>query len=261
MQATARHATLASVADALARAEATGTPIAPITATHPELGVDEAYAIQTLNVQARGTTVVGHKIGLTSQAMQDMLGVDEPDFGVLYADRVHRSGVVLPTAGLISPRIEPEFAFVLRSDLHGPGVTAADVWAATGQVLPAVEVIDSRIADWKIGLVDTIADNASCHCAVLAEAGVSPGDVDLGAAAVRLLVDGEVVQAGTGAAVLGDPAEAVAWLANAIARYGQGLQAGHVVLSGSMTAAVPLRAPGTVVADFGPLGTVEVIAR
>lgn len=261
MSTSASAAILQEVAEGLRAAEETARPIGPVTAKHPELGVDDAYAIQTLNVAARGTEVVGHKIGLTSKAMQNMLGVDEPDFGVLYEDRVHTAGVELDTARLIAPRIEPELAFVLANDLDGPGVTAGDVYTATERVVPAVEVIDSRIADWKIGLIDTIADNASCHCAVLSTDGVPPAEVDLPAVQVRLLVDGEVVQQGDGAAVLGDPAEAVAWLANALARYGHGLKAGHVVLSGSMTAAVPFTPGSHVVADFGPLGRVEVSAR
>jgi 2-oxopent-4-enoate hydratase len=247
--------TLQSVADALRRAEDSGEPIAPISATHPELTADDAYAIQALNLRAE---VIGHKIGLTSRPMQEMLGVDQPDYGVLYDDRVHVSGIALDISGLIAPRIEPELAFVLRDDLAGPGVTARDVRAATEAIVPALEVIDSRIRDWKITLVDTIADNASCHCAVLGTESHVVGDVDLAAAAVALSVDGEVLQEGVGAAVLGDPAEAVAWLASALAGHGVALRAGHVVLSGSITAAVPIAVGSHVVADFGPLGRVEV---
>jgi 2-keto-4-pentenoate hydratase len=246
---------LQSVADALRRAEDSGEPIAPISATHPELTAADAYAIQALNLR---TDVIGHKIGLTSRPMQEMLGVDQPDYGVLYGDRVHGSGVQLDVAGLIAPRIEPELAFILREDLAGPGVTARDVLAATESVVPALEVIDSRIRDWKITLVDTIADNASCHCAVLGTESRAAGDVDLPRAAVAMSVNGEVVHEGVGAAVLGDPAEAVAWLANALAGHGVSLRAGHVVLSGSITAAVPIAPGDHVVADFGPLGRVEV---
>jgi 2-keto-4-pentenoate hydratase len=143
----------------------------------------------------------------------------------------------------------------------GDLITAADVLAATEYVVPALEVIDSRIRDWKIGLIDTIADNASCHCAVLGAEQHAVASVDLPAAAVAMSVDGEVLQEGVGAAVLGDPAEAVAWLANALAGYDVTLRAGHVVLSGSITAAVPFAAGQRVVADFGALGRVEVTAR
>jgi len=264
---TASQAILHAVADALLLAEISGRPIAPISRAHPELTADDAYAIQAINAHSREVSataparVVGHKIGLTSKPMQELLGVDQPDYGVLYDDRVHATGVELDVSGLIAPRIEPELAFVLRDDLHGPGVTAADVLAATESVIPALEVIDSRIRDWKITLVDTIADNASCHCAVLAAERHPVAEVDLPAAAVAMSVDGEVRQQGVGAAVLGDPAEAVAWLANALAGHGVALKAGHVVLSGSLTAAVPIAAGNRVVADFGPLGRVEVTAR
>lgn len=261
---TASQAILHAVADALLLAEIGGEPIAPISKTHPELTADDAYAIQAINSHSRevdGTRparVVGHKIGLTSKAMQDMLGVDQPDYGVLYEDRVHATGVELDVAPLIAPRIEPELAFVLRDDLPGPNVTAADVVRSTEAIVPALEVIDSRIRDWEITLTDTIADNASCHCAVLGAERHPVAAVDLPGAAVSMSVDGEVRQQGVGAAVLGDPAEAVAWLANALAGHGVTLKAGHVVLSGSITAAEPI-APGShVVADFGPLGRVEV---
>jgi 2-keto-4-pentenoate hydratase len=200
-------------------------------------------------------------IGLTAKAMQEMLGVDEPDYGCLYADRVLEDGAQIAAAGLIAPRVEPEIAFVLAKPLSGPGVTAQDVLAATAYVVPALEVIDSRIADWNIGLVDTIADNASCARVVLGSQRSGSLDVDLAAAAVDLWVNGESVQQGTGAAVLGHPAEAIAWLANALAGHGVTLQAGHVLLPGSLTAAVPFAAGDHVVADFAELGTVEVHVR
>jgi 2-oxopent-4-enoate hydratase len=263
---TASVPTLHRLADALLVAELSGRPIRPPSEVEPALTVDDAYAIQAINVRSRErdarcpVDVVGHKIGLTSRAMQEQLGVDRPDFGVLYRDRVHRTGARIATQRLIAPRIEPELAFVLAADLEGPGVTAAHVLAATAAVVPALEVIDSRVADWRISLVDTIADNASCHCAVLGADEHPPAAVDLAGAAVALRVDGAIVQEGTGAAVLGDPALAVAWLADALAEHGAALRAGHVVLSGSMTAAVPFTAGAHVVADFGPLGVVEARA-
>jgi 2-keto-4-pentenoate hydratase len=188
--------------------------------------------------------------------MQEMLGVDEPDYGHLYADRVHETGTTIDPSALIAPRIEPEIAFVLGSELSGPRVTAEDVLAATDHVVPALEVIDSRIADWKIKLVDTIADNASCASVVLGSRRTAPADVDL-AAAVELQVDGGTVQQGTGAAVLDHPARAVAWLANALGGFGDGLEAGHVVMPGSLTAAIPLEPETVVTADFGLLGVVQ----
>jgi 2-keto-4-pentenoate hydratase len=250
--------TLQTIADALATAERDARPIPPVSLSWPGLTVAEAYAVQRLNAGER--VVVGHKIGLTAKPMQELLGVDQPDYGVLYEDRVHATGAQLDVSGLIAPRVEPEFAFVLARELRGPGLTASEVLAATAAIVPALEVIDSRIRDWKIRLVDTIADNASCHCAILGERHPAAG-VDLPTAAVAMSVDGELEQQGVGAAVLGDPAEAVAWLANELAAYGVTLEAGHVVLSGSITAAVPFVAGSHVVADFGPLGKVEVSGR
>jgi 2-keto-4-pentenoate hydratase len=264
---TASQAILGAVASALELAEVTGEPIAPISRTHPELTVEDAYAIQAINVRSRERSataparVVGHKIGLTSKAMQEMLGVDQPDYGALYDDRVHESGVELELSRLIAPRIEPEWAFVLGEDLSGPEVTGADVRAATDYVMPALEVIDSRIRDWKIGLIDTIADNASCHCAVLGSERHRLADVDLISSHVAMSVKGEVVQHGRGAAVLGDPVEAVAWLANALGAHDVTLRVGQIILSGSITAAAVIAPGDHVIADFGPLGSVEAIAR
>lgn len=258
------RALLDELARELRDAEASARAIPPLSARHGDLTVADAYAIQEVNVRARAddvsrpARVVGHKVGLTSEAMQQMLGVDEPDFGVLYDDRVHTSGVVLSMDGLIAPRVEPEWAFVLSADLPGPTVTAADVREATAVVIPALEVIDSRVADWQIALVDTIADNASCHCGVLGAERHPIDDVDFLDTPVRLLVDGELAHEGTGRAVLGDPAAAVAWLASTLVDHGTLLRSGQVVLSGSMTAAAPLGARQHVVADFGRYGTVEV---
>jgi 2-oxopent-4-enoate hydratase len=249
-----------ALADALLLAELRREPLAPLSATQPALTVEDAYAIQAINAASLTAThggVAGHKIGLTSRAMQEMLGVDEPDYGHLYADRVHETGTTIDPSALIAPRIEPEIAFVLGSELSGPGVTAEDVLAATDHVVPALEVIDSRIADWKIKLVDTIADNASCASVVLGDLRTAPADVELAAATVELRVDGETVQQGTGAAVLGHPARAIAWLANALGRFGVGLEAGHVVMPGSLTAAISLEPATVVTADFGVLGEVQ----
>lgn len=268
--------TLHGLADALLLAELSRKPTAPLTQSFPELTVEDAYEIQAINARSRvvdatnPTTIVGHKIGLTSQAMQEMLGVDEPDYGCLYADRVHEDGAKIAAADLIAPRIEPEIAFVLAQPLTGPDVTACDVLRATEYVVPALEIIDSRIADWQIKLVDTIADNASCARVVLGSKRTLVSEVALAAAEVELRVNqvgsrnkdrvsdlGDAVQHGAGAAVLGHPAKAVAWLANALAGHGVQLEAGHIVMPGSLTAAVPFAAGDHVVADFGPLGTVE----
>ncbi|WP_454558693.1 fumarylacetoacetate hydrolase family protein [Parapedomonas caeni] len=181
---------------------------------------------------------MGKKIGVTSKAVQDMLGVHQPDFGFL-TDRMWIDGETIDIAahGLIQPRAEAEIAFVLGADLTGPGVTAADVLAATAHIAPCFEIVDSRIADWKIGIVDTVADNASCGVFVLGAARADPRDHDLPALKVTVRKNGQPLSEGLGSAVQGDPAQAVAWLANTLGRHGVTLAAGDVILSGSL---VPL---------------------
>lgn len=263
---TPREASLNRFADALAEAEVNARPIPPLSADHPTLSVADAYAIQQLGREARerrGHRLVGRKVGLTSAAMREMLGVEEPDFGYLTDDLVCHSGARLPRAALIAPMVEPEIAFRLDRAVAGPDVTAADVLAATDAVAPALEVIDSRITDWRITLVDTVADNASCARAVLGS--FRPLDeLDLALVAVeqRLmpLRDQRVETVrGDGSAVLGHPAEAVAWLARALDRYAAtALDAGEVVLPGAMTRALPVAAGDRVEAVFSDLGSVTV---
>lgn len=252
------------LADELVRAQTERRPVAPLTERWPDLSVADAYAIQRLNARRRldaGVRLVGHKIGLTSKAMQEMLGVDQPDYGHLFDEMTLSSGDIVARDELIAPRVEPEIAFVLGDRVEGPGVTAAQVMGATKAVLPALEVIDSRIADWRIALVDTVADNASCGRMVLGSDRAAADEHDLAEVAVRLMADGEIVQKGKGSAVLGHPAEAVAWLANALADYEVALTPGDVVLPGSCTAAVEMKAGSTYSADFGALGGVEVSCR
>ncbi|MGE4427999.1 MAG: 2-keto-4-pentenoate hydratase [Solirubrobacteraceae bacterium] len=249
--------------DALLAAFERGEAIEPLTDRHPDLSVTDAYRVQRRLIaghEQAGRTVGGRKIGLTSEAIQRQLGVDVPDFGVLLDTHVLPSATVLSRRDqrLIAPRVEPELAVVLDRPLAGPGIDAEQVRDAVRAVLPVLEIIDSRIVDWRIGLADTIADNASCF-------GVVTGDevpVDrLGPLAdvpVTLSRDGEAVQRGVGAAVMGDPLAAVAWLADELGRLGDALPAGQPVLCGSFTAAVDA-VPGTFVADFGPtIGSVSV---
>jgi 2-oxopent-4-enoate/cis-2-oxohex-4-enoate hydratase len=220
----------------------------PLSARAPKLGVDDAYAI-SLELLARriaeGEQVVGKKIGLTSAAVQDMFGVRQPDFGFLTdAMEAADGGVVdIAAAGLIQPRVEAEIAFLLSSDLKGPGVTEADVLAATASVAPCFEIVDSRIEDWKIGIVDTVADNASCGLFVLGEARADPRGLDLPAVVARVTKNGAALSEGRGDAVQGSPLTAVAWLANTLGRYGVSLVAGDVILSGSLVPLEPAR-PG-----------------
>ena len=204
------------------------------------LDIGDAYAISLATMKLRvveGERVVGKKIGVTSKAVQDMLGVHQPDFGFL-TDRMEvRSGEPITKSNLIQPRAEAEIAFILKSDLNGPGVTEAEVLAATAAIAPCFEIVDSRIKDWKIGIVDTVADNASCGLYVLGEARVDPRGLDLAGLKVTVWKNGQFLSEGLGSAVQGSPLTAVAWLANTLSRFGVSLNAGDVILSGSL---VPL---------------------
>ena len=225
-----------------------GRTVAPLIARDASLTIDDAYAI-SLDALARrrrdGEKVIGKKIGVTSKAVQDMLGVHQPDFGFL-TDRMLVSGDIdVAALKLIQPRAEAEIAFILKAPLAGPGVTQADVLAATECIAPCFEIVDSRIAEWKIGIVDTIADNASCGVFVLGEARADPRDFDLPTLHVRVTMNGAPLSEGYGAAVQGSPLEAVAWLANTLGAYGVTLDAGDVILSGSLVPLEPA-VPGDV---------------
>lgn len=222
--------------------------VAPLTARYPDLGIDDAYTI-SLGILARrreaGEKVIGKKIGVTSKAVQEMLGVHQPDFGFL-TDRMRIEGDIdIAANGLIQPRAEAEIGFVLKSDLKGPGVTAEQVIQATEAIFPCFEIVDSRIQDWKIAIVDTVADNASCGVFVLGEARADPRDHDLPNLHVTVTKNGAPLSEGYGHAVQGSPAEAVAWLANTLGSYGVTLDAGDVILSGSLVPLEPAT-PGDV---------------
>jgi len=239
-----------------------GGPVDPPTARHPDMTVEDAYAVQRAQAtvwQQAGRRVVGFKVGLTSAAMRRALGVDEPDFGHLLDSMLVQDHAVMPFQGLLQPRAEPEIAFVLSEPLAGPGVTAAEVRAATLAVAPALEIIDSRITGWHITLADTVADNGSSGLFVLGPQRPLTG-LDLPSLRCELLLDGTVVDSGTGAAVLGDPAEAVAWLANELGRRGTTLSAGQMILSGSCTAAYPIAAGQRIEARFDTLGSANTTA-
>ncbi|MEV5970798.1 2-keto-4-pentenoate hydratase [Streptomyces sp. NPDC051921] len=254
---------LRQAARRLRSAEHGRTPVAPLTETYPELGTADAYRVQLVNIQARtaaGATVVGHKVGLSSPVMQRMMGVDEPDYGHLLDDMRLDPGTPVDTAAYCAPRIEVEIGFVLGADLPGADCTPADVLAATEHVVPAVELIDSRIADWRIGIADTIADNAS-SAGFATGPGTDPRDLDLTAVDARLREDGTVVAEGRGDAVLGDPAVAVAWLARTVDRFGVRLRRGHLILPGSCTRAVDVVPGRTYTAEFAGLGSVSLSFR
>ena len=232
--------------------------VAPLIEREPALTVDDAYAISLDFLSRRlaeGERVVGKKIGVTSKTVQDMLGVFQPDFGFL-TDAMHVEGDIdIAAERLIQPRAEAEIAFILKSGLAGPGVTAADVIAATESIAPCFEIVDSRIDDWKIGIVDTVADNASCGVFVLGEARADPRTHDLPALRVSVTKNGSPLSEGTGAAVQGNPAEAVAWLANTRGAYGVTLDAGDIILSGSLVPLEPASAGDTFEMTLHGIGT------
>ena len=236
-------------------------PVPPLTAGQPDLSLDDAYAIQLAQVAAwtaGGAVVKGHKVGLTSAAMQRQLGVSQPDFGHLVDVMFLPEGVTADFGRFLQPRAEPEIALVLGRPLRGPGVTVAEALAAVDFVLPSLEIIDSRIADWKITLPDTIADNASSGGVVLGSRPVRPEAVDLSLTGCLLYRNGRIEGTGAGGAVLGSPVNALVWLANTLGPLGVGLEPGHVVLPGSVTAAIPFGPGDTVSAAFDRIGSVSI---
>ena len=240
-----------------------GYTLLPLTEREPDITIEEAYQISTDVLDRRtrnGERVVGKKIGVTSKAVQEMLGVFQPDFGFL-TDRMHYpDGAVigLRSAGLIQPRAEGEIAFVLKSDLNGPGITKDDVLDATECVLPCFEIVDSRIADWKIRIQDTVADNASCGVFVLGKQRVDPRALDLAAVRLDMTRNGEPCGSGLGSAVQGHPAAAVAWLANTLGRFGIPFKRGEIILSGSLAPLVPARPGDHFELSISGIGTASV---
>jgi len=253
--------TTETLAAKLIEAQKTRVGTSPLTEGHPDLTIKDAYHVQLEIIKQRlesGLTVVGKKIGLTSLAMQNLLGVDEPDYGHLLHDMAVENGSEIPFESVMQPKVEGEIAFVLKKDLAGPNVTVLDVLAATDYVLPSLEIVDSRIQDWKIKLQDTIADNASSALYVLGGKPVRPDEVDLKQIGMVLLKNGEIVNTGVGAAAMGNPALCVAWLANKLSEYGITLKAGEVILSGALSAAVDAKPGDTFTAKLAHLGEVSV---
>ncbi len=258
------HATAA--AD-LIRAEKTGQQIGLLSLRYPEMGMDDAYAIQNALYQAKlaeGRKVIGWKIGLTSKAMQSALGIDIPDSGILFDDMLFQSGAEIPKGRFIQPRMEAEIAFVMKAPLGGAEVTRADVLAATDYVTPAIEILDTRIlrADPATGqtrkVFDTISDNAANAGIVLGTQQHSPDQVDLRWVGAMVFRNGEIEETGLGAGVLNDPAESVVWLARRMSQYGQKIEAGQVILSGSFIRPVECPSGAQIIADYGSFGTVSV---
>lgn len=246
-------------AHALRDAYRTGNPIPPLSQTYSELDLEDAYAIQLAQVDAwlaDGQSILGHKVGLTSLAVQKQLGVNQPDFGHLTNEMFYLSGEPIPVDQFLQPRVEPEIAFVLKSPLRGPNVTVAEAIRAVDFVLASLEIVDSRIADWKITLTDTVADNASSGGVVLGTRPMRLDDVDLRTLGAVLYKNGRIQHTGAGASVLGSPISSLVWLANTLGRLGTTLEAGEVVIPGAITPMVPAAPGDTITAVFAGLGSV-----
>ena len=249
--------TITMLAETLRRAyESKQVP--PPSAQFSWLTIDDAYDIQMRQIDARligGAVIKGYKIGLTSKAMQDMLGVHEPDYGHLLDYMFLPASAPIKASNYLQPRIEPEIAFVMGHDLAGPGVTVADAAKAVDHVVASLELIDSRVANWRITIVDTIADNASSAGVILGAKQVRLADVDLAAISCQFIIDSSIVHSGVGADVMGSPLNALVWLANTLGPRGVSFKPGDVIMPGSLTAAHDVRAGMTVKADFSSLGS------
>ncbi len=257
--------TIHEFADSLHAAFEARTPCGQLTEMG-DISVEDAYQVQRKNIErrlesgfhGRPAQIVGRKIGLTSHAIQAWLNVNEPDFGTLLDDMVVPDGGLAPISLLLQPRAEAEIAFVMSEDLSGPGVTPTDVIRATNYLLPAIEIIDSRIADWKIKYEDTIADNASSGLFVVGGPPRALEGLDLRNCGMVLRKNGRVVSTGAGAACLDHPVNAVAWLANTLGAMGDGIKAGDIVLSGALGPVTPVETGDALVAEVSGLGTVSV---
>lgn len=252
---------LSTIAASLFQARTSASPVDALTAQYPAISIADAYSVSEINLKRRceqgGVTLMGKKIGLTSRAVQKQLGVEEPDYGYLTSDMNLPEGESLSRSSLILPRVEGEVAFVLKKELRGPGVTMEQVIAATDYILPSIEIIDSRVRDWKIKIQDTIADNASSSHFVLGRKRISLSGVDLPHEVMSLRVNGIERSTGSGAACLDHPCLAVAWLANAMGKYGVSLKAGEVILSGAFGPVVPVNAGDKVEVEISKLGKVS----
>lgn len=253
---------IAQAAAALRLAAQTGDFIAPLREQYPQLDAAGAYAVQRINTEARlaaGARIVGAKIGLTSPAVQKQLGVDQPDFGMLFDDMGHGEGLPIPMAGMHQPKIEAEVAFVLGRSLDMERPTLVDVIRAIDFAVPALEIVGSRIADWNIQLVDTVADNASSSAYVIGGSPKKLSDLNLRDCGMQMHCDGEPASSGQGSACLGHPLNAVVWLARTMVRNHAPLEAGHLVLSGALGPMVAVQAGKTYTAHIEGLGSVSAM--
>jgi len=248
-------------ADLLWKAEITHSAIDPLTDLIPELHVSDSYVVQLLNINRKlnsGRSICGHKVGLSSKAMQKLMGVDEPDYGHLLDDFFYNNGETIQTKKYFIPRVEVELAYVLGKSLPAPNCTVKDVIDATEYIQPALELIDSRIRDWKIKLVDTISDNASSAGLILGGQKKDPKIITPKLIGANLSKNGKIIATGTMGGVLNDPTIAVAWLANKVHQFGVTLEAGHIILPGSCTKAFDVLPGDHIVAAYDGLGKIEV---
>lgn len=250
------HATMANLAQRLRDAYSSGA-VPPLRDGLEPTDAAGAYAVQAINTRFwldQGRRIIGRKAGLTAKAVQQQLGVDQPDFGVLFDDMRVADGGHLDPARCLQPKAEAEIAFILGADLPSPETTAADVAAAVASVHAAIEIVDSRIADWKITFADTVADNGSSAFFALAKLGLPVAGLDLEGAAMEMTINGTIASTGVGAAALGNPLNAAAWLAQTLARSGDPLRAGDILLAGALGPMVALSPGDVVVASVAGIG-------
>jgi 2-keto-4-pentenoate hydratase len=255
------ESTVIELADLLWQAAIDHTPIEPITETRPNLTLADAYTIQACNIRRRvlaGHAIRGCRLGRTSVPRQDILGVDEPDFGILIDDMFLDDGDQVTFESFLQPRVMATIGFVMGDDLAGPGVTTADALGAVAGVVPAIEIVDSRIADWRVQLADTVADNASSGKVVLGSRVTPATGLDLRLLGLLLYRNGSPVESGAGAAALGNPVRCLTWLANRLPPPQRGLRKGDIVLAGPLHRLVPVRTNDVYHAEFAHLGSVSV---
>jgi 2-oxopent-4-enoate/cis-2-oxohex-4-enoate hydratase len=252
---------ITQLGDELYEALTSRSVVEPLTNRYPDITIENAYNIQQRMIERRvqaGERIIGKKIGVTSRAVMNMLNVYQPDFGYMLDGMIYNEGQSIDVNTMIQPKAEGEIAFILKKDLLGPGISNADVLAATECVMPCFEIVDSRIRDWKIKIQDTVADNASCGVFVLGDQAVDPRKLDLALCGMVLERNGEIIATGAGAAALGSPVNAVAWLANTMGRLGIPLKAGEVILSGALAAMFPAKAGDNFRVSIGGLGSCSV---
>lgn len=253
------------IVDYLYKAERDVQEVVKVTDEHPELTIKEAYEIQdgllARKLAESGTKTIGVKLGLTSKAKQEMMGVNEAIYGYLHNDMLAYEWEPITYAELIHPKVEPEIAFLLAEDLQGENITAEDVLKATKYVAPALEIIDSRYKDFKFTLVDVVMDNCSSSKFVVGSKWVAPDAIDLANIGMVMSKNGQVEQTGSSAAVLGHPATAIAWAVNELGALGKGVKKGDIVLSGAMSEAIAFKAGDSIIAEFDGLGSVSLYCK